>query len=222
MLTPTLPAGAFLAVWGFLALNVMSPGPNVLNTISLAMGSGRRAGIGAALGAGLGFGLWCAGMLTGAAALLARLPALRLALTALAAGLLVWFAWRYLRASREGFALRRRSGPPAPMGRAGVVLAEGFWRSLGVIATNPKALTTWLAVLGIFPLAQAGAGDLVVLWAGTMMLSAAIHGTYALVFSTAPAARAWARAAPVLNLCVAVIFLGFAAALARGLAAGLS
>ena len=49
----SLPAGEFLAAWGFLAMNVLTPGPNVLNTIALAIGSGRRAALGAALGTGI-------------------------------------------------------------------------------------------------------------------------------------------------------------------------
>jgi threonine/homoserine/homoserine lactone efflux protein len=89
-----LPWSEFLAVWAFLALNILTPGPNVLNTIALSMGSGRAAGIGAALGTGVGIGLWCLGMLLGAAAFLAAVPAAKGVLTALAAGLLVWFASR--------------------------------------------------------------------------------------------------------------------------------
>lgn len=216
----TLPWGAFLAVWGFLALNILTPGPNVLNTVTLAIGSGRRAGLGAALGSGLGFGIWALGTMLGLAALLAALPQARVLLTALAAGLLVWFAARHLRAARAGFAARRRGEPPIPPGRAGAGFGTGFWRALAVLLTNPKALTTWLAVAGLFPAARAGAGDLALFCLGGMALGAGIHAGYALVFSTQAAARAWLRAAPALNLGVAAVFLGFALRLAAGLPAG--
>ena len=53
----TLPLADFLTVWTFLAVNILSPGPNVLNTISAAMSSGRPAGLGSALGVGVGLGL---------------------------------------------------------------------------------------------------------------------------------------------------------------------
>jgi len=212
-----LPLAEFLAVWTFLALNILTPGPNVMNTIALSMGSGRAAGMGAALGTGVGIGLWCLGMLLGATALLAAVPAAKLVLTALAATLLVWFASRYLRAARAGFEARRRGDPPVPQGRRGAGLGTGFARSLMVLLTNPKALTTWLAVAGIFPVARATGVDIAFLCLGASALAVTIHTGYALVFSTPPAARAWLRAAPVLNLGVGLFFMGFAAILAFGL-----
>lgn len=212
-----LPWSEFLTVWAFLALNILTPGPNVLNTIALAMGSGRAAGMGAALGTGVGIGIWCLGMLLGAAAFLAAVPAAKGALTLLAAGLLIWFATRYLRTARAGFAARRRGLDWQPEARRGAGLATGFARSLAVLLTNPKALTTWLTVAGLFPVARATGADVAILCAGAAGLAVAIHGTYALAFSTAPAARAWVRAAPALNLGVGLFFLGFAAVLIRGL-----
>lgn len=214
---PGLPLAEFLAVWTFLAMNILTPGPNVMNTIALSMGSGRAAGMGAALGTGVGIGVWCLGMLLGATALLAALPGTRAVLTALAAGLLVWFAARYLRAARDGFRARRRGEPPVPQGRTGAGLGTGFARSLMVLLTNPKALTTWLAVAGIFPVARATGSDIAVLCLGASGMAMTIHAGYALIFSTPPAARAWLRAAPVLNLGVGLFFLGFALTLAVGL-----
>lgn len=221
-ITPTLPWAEFLAVWAFLAVNIMTPGPNVLNTIALSMGSGRAAGMGAALGTGLGIGIWCLGMLLGATVLLAAVPVARLVLTALAAGLLVWFATRYLRAAQAGFQARRRGDPPVPPGRRGAGLRSGLVRSLMVLLTNPKALTTWLAVTGIFPVAIASGGDVALLCLGAAALAVAIHAAYALLFSTPPATRAWLRAAPALNLGVGLFFLGFALILLAGLVQGAS
>jgi threonine/homoserine/homoserine lactone efflux protein len=215
-----LPLAEFLAVWSFLALNILTPGPNVMNTIALSMGSGRAAGMGAALGTGVGIGIWCLGMLLGATALLAAVPMARVVLTGLAAALLFWFASRYLRAARQGFIARRRGDPPVPPGRRGAGMRTGFARSLMVLLTNPKALTTWLAVAGIFPVARATGGDIALLCLGASVLAVTIHAGYALVFSTPPAARAWLRAAPVLNLGVGLFFMGFAIILATGLTGG--
>lgn len=220
-LTASLPWAEFLAVWAFLALNILTPGPNVMNTIALSMGSGRLAGMGAALGTGVGIGLWCLGMLLGATALLAAVPAVRLVMTALAAALLVWFALRYLRAARSGFIARRRGLPPVPQGRRGAGLGSGFWRALMVLMTNPKALTTWLAVAGIFPVARATGADIALLCLGACLMAAAIHAVYALVFSTPAATRVWLKAAPALNLGVGLFFLGFALMLTSGLVAEL-
>ena len=63
-----------LPALGFLMVNVFIPGPNVLNTIATAMGSGRQAGLACALACGLGLLLWAIAVLLGAAALFAAVP----------------------------------------------------------------------------------------------------------------------------------------------------
>lgn len=212
-----LPASAYLAAWGFLVMNVATPGPNVLNTIALAIGSGRRAALGAALGTGLGITVWCLGMVLGVSALLAALPVARVLLTLVAIGLLLWFASRYLSRARAGIAARRNRAPPAPQGRAGVTLTGGLLRSVSILLANPKALTTWLTMTAIFPVAQASPADVALLCLGSCIVAGGVHALYALAFSTAPAARAFLHAAPWINLGVGLFFGGFAATLAAGL-----
>ena len=214
MTAPLLPLGAFLAAWGFLAMNVLTPGPNVLNTIALAIGSGRRAALGAALGTGLSITVWCLGMILGASALLSRYPAARLGMTAIAIGLLVWFSSRYLRRSRAGFAARRRGDPLAPEARKGARARDGMLRAMSIMMMNPKALTTWLTLSAIFPAGQASAADMAILCAGACVVAGAIHAVYALAFSTRAAARAFLRVAPWIDLGVGLFFAGFALTLA--------
>lgn len=211
----TLPAGDFVTAWTFLALNVLTPGPNVLNTIALAIGSGRRAALGAALGTALAITGWCLGMILGVAALLAAVPLARTAMTLLAVGLLVWFASRYLRAGFAG--LQRRTPPPSPAARKGARLRDGMARAMTIMLMNPKALTTWLTMTAVFPVARAGAGDIAVLCVGACLVAGTIHSGYAVAFSTPAAARGFLRAAPVINLCVGLFFAGFALTLALGL-----
>lgn len=207
----SLPLAAFVPVWAFLAVNIATPGPNVLNTIAAAIGSGRRAGVGSALGVGLGIGLWCVGMTAGMGALFALWPGLRTVLTVVAAALLLRFAFRAATQARAGW--QRRGDPALPDGRQGQTVRAAFLRSLAVNATNPKALTSWTAVLAIFPVDIARPGDIALLTAGASALSLGIHGLYALAFSSAPAARAYLRAAPAINAGVALFFTAFAGAL---------
>ena len=209
-----VPASLFLTTWAFVGMNILTPGPNVLNTIALAIGSGRRAGFGAALGVGLGIGMWCLGMSLGLSVAFQHLPWLRPAMTLVACGLLVWFASRYLRNARAGWLARGQPGTAALQGRAGVGMRGAFWRSLSVNASNPKALTTWVAVLAIFPVAQASGADIALLCLGSCLMSFLIHSIYAVAFSTPVAARAYLRAAPAINAGVALFFLAFAARLA--------
>lgn len=208
-----VPLPYFLTVWAFLAMNIATPGPNVINTIALAIGSGRRAGFGSALGVGLGIGLWCLSMSLGLSVAFQHLPWLRPAMTLVAAGLLIWFASRYLRAARSGWRARGEGGATL-QGRAGVGLGAAFLRSLSVNASNPKALTTWVAVLAMFPVARASGTDIAFLCLGACTLSFLIHSAYALAFSTPVAARAYLRAAPVINAGVALFFVAFAIRLA--------
>lgn len=205
-----VPLPYFLTVWAFLAMNIATPGPNVINTIALAIGSGRRAGFGSALGVGLGIGLWCLGMSLGLSVAFQHLPWLRPTMTLVAAGLLIWFASRYFRAARAGWRARGQTGAATLQGRAGVGLGGAFLRSLSVNASNPKALTTWVAVLAMFPVARATGTDIALLCLGACSLSFLIHSVYALAFSTPVAARAYLRAAPVINAAVALFFVAFA------------
>lgn len=209
-----LPWEPFVTVWSLLAVNILSPGPNVLNTIATAMGSGRVAGIGSALGVGFGIGIWCLSMALGMAGLFTLFPVARILLTAVAIGLLTYFALRYLVAARAGYSGQRRGLPGE---REGLTLGSGFRRSLLVNAMNPKALTTWLAILAIFPAARAGAGDMALLCVGACALSFTIHTGYALAFSTVTAARIYLRWAWAISGATGLFFLGFAARIAAGL-----
>ncbi|MDJ0627643.1 MAG: LysE family transporter [Rhodobacter sp.] len=208
----SVPLSAFLTAWTILALNLLTPGPNVLNTITTAMGSGRAAGLASAAAVGLGIGIWCLGMSLGVATMFRAVPGAQETLTVLAAILLVYFASRYLRAALVGQASALAS-------RGGLSLRMSFLRSLSVNATNPKALTTWLAVLGIFPTGHAAAPDIALLLAGASGAGMAIHAAYALLFSTPPSVRVYLRAAPVINGAVGIFFMIFAVKLTAPLLA---
>lgn len=210
----TVPLAQFVTIWGFLAVNILSPGPNVLNTIALAMGSGRRAGMGSASGVGLGIGVWCLGMTLGMATLFQALPFMQTALTVLAVGLLALFASRYLRAALHGW---RHAPGTVPRGKGGLTFWQGFRRALGIAALNPKALSSWLAILALFPLERAGPADIALLCAGACALSFVIHGGYTLIFSTPPAARTYLRFGPLISAAAGLIFAGFALRLMIGL-----
>ncbi len=201
----TVELSAFLTAWTILTLNLITPGPNVLNTMTTAMGSGRAAGLASAAAVAPGIGLWCLGMSLGMAAVFRTVPGAEASLTILAAILLVYFASRYLRA-----ALSTAEPEDRLQGVAGLGLSASFWRSLSINATNPKALTTWLAILGLFPAFAAGLTDIVILALGSALLGFAVHLVYALLFSTPMAARLYLRAAPVINGAVGIFFTGFA------------
>jgi len=210
-----LPLSAYLSAWAILTMNVMSPGPNVLNTMTTAMGSGRAAGMASALAVAPGIAIWCLAMSLGMSAVFRAVPAAEIALTLIAVGLLIWFALRFFRAAMAGPEQRKQ----ALAGRTGMGLTASFLRSLSINATNPKALTTWIAILALFPTAEAGLADVSVLALGSAALGFAVHAVYAVAFSTATAARLYLRAAPAINIGVGLFFTAFAVKLLSGIAA---
>ena len=210
-----LPLSEFLGVWAFLGVNIASPGPNVINTITTAMHGGRSAGMASAAGVALGIGLWCLAMSFGVAAVFALWPPAQGLLTLLAMLLLCGFSWRYLAAAVAGFR-GQRSGVARRAPMAG--LRASFLRSLGVNVMNPKALTSWLAVLSLFPVARAGRADIAVLCLGAMAMSFSIHTAYATLFSTEAALRFYQRRGWVLSGVSGVFFASVATGLGLRLA----
>jgi threonine/homoserine/homoserine lactone efflux protein len=201
----TLPLAQFLTVRAFLGLNIASPGPNVLNTIASAMGSGHRAGMGSALAVGFGVALWCLGMSLGMVAVFEAFPAAQSLLAAAAAGLLLWFAVRYLRAAWAGYHDHRT----LPAGVGGLDFTAAIRRSLLVNVLNPNELTSWLAILAILPVASARGGDIALLCAGSSLVAVGLHTLYALAFATPAPARLYLRAGWVLSGFAGLFLAGF-------------
>lgn len=206
-----MPWAQLWFVWGFFALNVLSPGPNVFNTIGIALGSGRRAALGAAVGVGPGVALWGVAAVLGISALFAVFPAAQTLLTAAGGVLLLVFGSRYLRRALARGAARVHA-------RDGISPSRAFMATLAVLATNPKALTTWLLILSLFPAGQTAPMARVVLIAGMAAIATVIHIGYALLFSTRAAAAVYGRAAPVIDAAVGVFFLSIGVKLLAGLA----
>nr|WP_246413582.1 LysE family translocator [Rubricella aquisinus] len=206
-----MPLAEFIAVWVFFGINILSPGPNVLNTIGTAMGSGRRAGLACAIAVGPGVAIWSLATVLGVAALFRVVPWAETLLTGIGAALLIWFATRFFKRARARVSVDATKGMSA---------RRAFLGSLAILATNPKAMTTWLVILSVFPVDRATPGDMALLVVGSSILAVTGHVFYALMFSTRPAARIYARWAPVVNAGVGVFFLFVAAKLIRDLVIG--
>jgi threonine/homoserine/homoserine lactone efflux protein len=187
-----------MAALAFFGANVLSPGPNVFNTIAIALGSGRRAALAVVPAVALGVLIWASAAVLGAAVLFRQFPAAKTGLTTLGGALLIWFALRYL---------RRAWYWSDAIGRNRVVTPrEAFVITLGILATNPKALTTWLVLISIFPAGRAGPVGLAAMILGAAAVAALGHLAYALAFSTRQAAQAYARIGRWINAGVGVFF----------------
>lgn len=196
----------------FLMLNVFIPGPNVLNTIATAMGSGLRAGMACACACGAGLLLWALAVLFGAAALFAALPVAQVALTALGGLLLQYFAFRYLRKS-VGPETKLTAIHNQPVARA-------FAQAFMVMMTNPKVLTTWLAVISLFPVI---ASDVLHITLFTLMAGGASfagHALFAMLFASRTASRIYLRLYRPINALVGIGFSLYGLKLLAGLLPG--
>lgn len=202
MTSPWPEIATALAVFG---ANVLSPGPNVFNTIAIALGSGRRAALAVVPAVALGVLIWSTAAVTGAALAFRRFPGLEPVLTGLGGALLIWFAARYLRKAWFW---------SEDIGRNRVVTPWGaFAITLGILATNPKALTTWLVLVSIFPAGTAGPAGITAMILGAALVAALGHLGYALAFSSRRAAQAYARAGRWINAGVGVFFATLGASL---------
>ncbi len=193
-----IPWGDIAAALAFFTANVLSPGPNVFNTIAIALGSGRRSALAVVPAVSLGILGWAGAAILGAAVLFRRFPGLESGLTALGGLLLIWFASRYL---------HRAWTWSAEVGRGKVVTPrQAFAITLGILATNPKALTSWLVIVSIFPAGSASWAGNAILILGAAVLSGLGHTFYALAFSTRHAAQAYSKAGRWINAGVGVFF----------------
>jgi threonine efflux protein len=202
---------ALLPPLGFFAVNVVTPGPNVLTTIGISLGSGRAAGYGCAAACGVGVLVWAAAALLGAGALFAAVPETRAGLTVVGAVVLLYFAFRYA---------RRAMMPPDAVARIeGTTPRAAFSQSLMVLASNPKALTTWVAMLTIFPIISRGWDMMLAFAFGCAMVATLCHVFYATLFSSNRAARIYALAVRPVNGAVAIGFTIYAVKLLLDVAA---
>ena len=203
-----MPFFALLPALGFFLLNVFVPGPNVLNTIATSTGSGYRAGLACALACGLGILLWASAALFGAAAFFETYPLANQSLIILGGSLLIYFAVRYLRK-----AFNPQSQLESIQDQS---FSLAFWQAFVVMMTNPKVLTTWLAVISLFPAITLGLQNIL----GFILLSAVAsfsgHAIFATFFSSKTAAAMYLLLYRPLNGLVGIGFFFYGIKLLSG------
>lgn len=191
-----------LLVYGAYIIATASPGPSNMAIMNAAMAQGRRAAL--ALAAGVITMSFCWGLIaaTGLSALLVRY-AQALTVLKIAGGLyLLWLAFRSARS-----ALRRDDvSHAAPRERAGssALYRRGVLMHLG----NPKSVLSWLAIMTLGVGADASAGFVATAFLGCVALGVIVFGGYAILFSTAPMVRGYARARRWVEWTLALVFAG--------------
>lgn len=176
-----LPLGAVLLGW---MLAGGSPGPATLAICGTSMQYGRRAGLTLAAGVMLGSATWGIAAGLGLSAMMLAHVWIFEVIRYLGVAYLMLLAIKSLRAACRG-------------GEAAVPLASGrklFSNGALLHLTNPKAVLSWGAVYAIVLAPGAGWTAIWALFAMLLGASTIIFFGYALLFSSARIAAAYARA----------------------------
>ena len=187
--------------FGVFALNMVSPGPNILAVMGVSMGAGRRPGL--ALAAGVSAGSFCWAVLTalGLSALLTLYADLLLAIKIVGGCYLLWLGFKALKAAARADDTLTGRKASEPVSEPAM-----FLRGLTIQMTNPKAAMAWIAIMSLGMQPGAPAWIVAVLVAGLSLLSLLGHSIYALAFSTGPAQRAYLRARRWVQACLGLAF----------------
>ena len=176
-------------------LAAATPGPNSLAIIGTALTGARGRALILAAGTITGSVLWALMALSGLGVVLARYAGVMEVLR-IAGGLyLLFLAWKSARS-----AFRAGDAVPAEAAR------HPFRRGLAIQMTNPKALLFWVSVMSLGAAPGATVADLVLLAGVPLAAGAMVFLTYALVFSTGRAARAYGFARRPLEAAFAAAF----------------
>ena len=192
----------FIPALVFFVLNVFIPGPNVLNTIATSMGSGRSAGIACAFATGLGVILTALVALFGAAILFYKIPMIYTGLTVLGSTLLLLFAKRYIQKSLSSSAKL--------VALSDIDKKTAFQQAFLVLMSNPKMMTTWLAVISLFPVVVGSLNNIITFSLMAGFASFTGHLIFATVFSTRLASRIYMSLYKPINALVGAGFIFYA------------
>lgn len=182
---------------------VASPGPSNMAIMNVAMQHGRPAALAMAAGVVTVSAIWGTIAATGVSTLLTSY-AHAIVLLKTAGGLyLLYLAWKAARSAASP-ETRAPVVSDAPTGgwtyyRQGVLMHVG----------NPKAVLGWLAIMSLGVEADATPATVAVAVVGCLALGVVIFAGYALLFSTKPMVRAYAKSR---RWCEGILALFFAAA----------
>ncbi|MBX5249125.1 LysE family translocator [Rhizobium sp. NLR4b] len=179
-----------------------SPGPSNMAIMNVAMSQGRQPALALAAGVITMSTFWGLIAVTGISTLLVRY-AHALILLKLAGGLyLLWLAWK---AARSAVAVEAPTGEvPRPATALGALYRRGILMHLG----NPKAVLAWVAIMSLGLKPGASPEMALLAFGGCVLLGVSIFSGYAVLFSTAPLVRGYARARRWIEASLAVFFAG--------------
>ncbi|KAF0674937.1 LysE family translocator [Profundibacterium mesophilum] len=181
-------SGEIASILGLVLLAQISPGPNSVVVMSLALTRGLRSGLAGAAGIATGaFAFALIGALGFGAFVEGLDPEGRLLKLAGGAYLLGFGLLRLRRSSRAPEVSRPRDAmAPEPQGAA-----YGYKRGLAVVLSNPKAAVLWIAVTAALAGLELSPAWRVVFAAAMAAMALGVYGAHAWAFSRPALARAY-------------------------------
>lgn len=163
------------------------PGPNMIAVSSMAISSGRQAGLLAACGVAIGVFATALLFAFGMSALLVAFPSLLIFMKLIGGGCLLFLGLKSVlslfkpKAQKAALAAQQRSSTNA------------FLTGLFVVLTNPKALMMWVAISMYVASLQYSSLGFLLVGLEVALSALVIYMGYAWLFSTGVAVRAYQR-----------------------------
>lgn len=166
------------------------------------MGSGRTAGIFCALATGFGVILTALIALFGATILFYKIPFLYSGMTLIGCFFLVYFSKRYVQ--------KALSSSEKIVALENIEKKTAFRKAFLVLISNPKMMTTWLAVISLFPVVASSFHNAILFSLIAGMASFTGHLIFATIFSTLLASKIYMVLYRPINGLVGIGFLFYA------------
>ncbi len=189
-------------VYGAYILTAGSPGPSTMGIMGIAMRHGRRPAAAIAAGVVTMSFAWGLIAVTGLAALVIRY-AQALAILKFAGGLyLLWLSFKSARSAMQADAA------PLVISAGEENLGAMYRRGVFMHVGNPKAILAWVALMSLGAGATASTEHLVLAFGGCVLLGVLIFFGYAVLFSTLPMIKGYARARRWIDGALSTVFAG--------------
>ncbi len=205
-----------LLAWTTYFVGVASPGPSILAIMSVAMNDGRQAALTFASGVASGSFFWAIMATLGVSAIIASLPPLIIGIKIAGGCYFLWLAWRAARSALRAPAALTLNQTGAHGSRSRL-----YMRGLLMHLTNPKAVLIWMSIVAMgartsgYGHTSAGHATAsgpaptgaISVTAGCMVIGLAVFTSYAMLFSTSRARRAYAACRRWLDGGLSIMFL---------------
>ncbi len=196
-------APGFIAAYAILLVAATSPGPAVAMLLGIATSQGRAPALVTSAGIATGSMIINVCTLVGVGLLLSQAAWAMNILRLIGATYLLWLAYG---AFRKALHPPRIAAAEAPRSSTGRLFLAGFLLQI----TNPKAIVFWLAIAAVGATTGGGAAVIALFVAGAWAISFVCHGGWALLLSSGPIRRGYARARRWIETALGTFF-GFAA-----------